>query len=30
RDPFGHQWSLAETVKEVDMNELLAQMGNQA
>lgn len=30
RDPFGHQWSLAETVKEVDMNEVLAQMNTQA
>lgn len=28
RDPFGHQWSLAETVKEVDMNELLEQMAS--
>lgn len=26
RDPFGHQWSLAETVREVDMNEVIAQM----
>lgn len=26
RDPFGHQWSLAETVREVDMNEMVAQM----
>lgn len=28
RDPFGHHWSLAETVKEVDMNEVLAQMNS--
>ncbi|BBY75460.1 hypothetical protein MPRF_23590 [Mycolicibacterium parafortuitum] len=27
RDPFGHQWSLAETVREVDMNDVMAQMG---
>ena len=26
RDPFGHQWSLAETVREVDLNEMVAQM----
>lgn len=29
RDPFGHQWSLAETVKEVDMEQVLAEMGSQ-
>ena len=28
RDPFGHLWSLAETVREVDMNEVLAQMAS--
>ena len=22
RDPFGHQWSLAETVREVDISEI--------
>lgn len=27
RDPFGHQWSLAQTVREVDMAELAASMG---
>ena len=26
RDPFGHHWSLAETVREVDMNQVLAEM----
>ncbi|MGD9619634.1 MAG: VOC family protein [Mycolicibacterium sp.] len=26
RDPFGHQWSLAETVREVDMPEICANM----
>ena len=29
RDPFGHQWSLAETVKEVDMNTVLAEMSSE-
>lgn len=28
RDPFGHQWSLAETIREVDMSELAANMAN--
>lgn len=28
RDPFGHQWSLAQTVREVSMEELAAQMGS--
>lgn len=28
RDPFGHQWSLAETVREVDMAEMMAQMAS--
>lgn len=27
RDPFGHQWSLAETVREVDMSEIATHMG---
>ncbi|MDY6996287.1 MAG: VOC family protein [Actinomycetota bacterium] len=26
RDPFGHLWSLAETVREVDMAQILAEM----
>ncbi|MGE0220860.1 VOC family protein [Mycolicibacterium sp.] len=26
RDPFGHQWSLAETVREVDPADIVAQM----
>jgi PhnB protein len=26
RDPFGHQWSLAESVREVDFTEMAAQM----
>ena len=30
RDPFGHQWSLAESVKEVDMGEIVAQMESQS
>jgi PhnB protein len=29
RDPFGHHWSLAESVREVDMAELVTQMSNQ-
>ncbi|CAN3130743.1 VOC family protein [Mycobacterium sp. smrl_JER01] len=28
RDPFGHLWSLAETVREVDMAELTTQMAS--
>jgi PhnB protein len=27
RDPFGHQWSLAESVREVDMADIEANMG---
>ncbi|HET7741115.1 MULTISPECIES: VOC family protein [unclassified Mycolicibacterium] len=27
RDPFGHHWSLAQTVREVDMNEVAKSMG---
>ena len=27
RDPFGHQWSLAQTVREVDMAEVAKSMG---
>lgn len=27
RDPFGHQWSLAQRVREVSMEEIAAQMG---
>lgn len=26
RDPFGHQWSLAESVREVDMDKVMAEM----
>ena len=29
RDPFGHQWSLAETVREVDFAEMTANMGSE-
>lgn len=29
RDPFGHQWSLAETVREVDFAEMTASMGSE-
>ena len=29
RDPFGHQWSLAETVREVDFAQMTAEMGSQ-
>lgn len=28
RDPFGHQWSLAESVREVDVADIAAQMGS--
>ena len=28
RDPFGYQWSPAETVREVDMDEVRAQMAS--
>lgn len=27
KDPFGHQWSLAESVREVDFAEMVASMG---
>lgn len=27
RDPFGHQWALAQTVREVDMAEVIKSMG---
>lgn len=27
RDPFGHQWALAQTVREVDMAEVITSMG---
>ena len=30
RDPFGHQWSLAETVREVDFAEMTANMGSES
>ena len=29
RDPFGHHWSLAETVKEVDYSAMAAEMNSQ-
>ena len=29
RDPFGHQWSLAESVREVDVNDIAANMSAQ-
>jgi PhnB protein len=28
RDPFGHQWSLAESVREVDVSEIAATMSS--